>query len=896
MRRRRGFGRWLRLQVPGAREAVRDVDAEVQLHIELRVRQLVSEGWDAASAEAEARRRFARSEGMLRRLYGSAKARNRHMRMRQHWDSVLLDTRYAVRGLVRDPLLATFVALTLALGIGANVTAFSLVDHLLVRDPAHVRDADGLARLYARTSGTAGEQTSSWLPWATYNSLRETITGFEALGAYRVREAVVGSGVAARVLRVGQTAGAFYSVLGVQPLLGRFPGGDEDAAESGPLVVLSEPLWRRDFAGEAAAIGSTLRVGDEPHTVVGVAPVGFTGAEPWRVDAWVVVDPRTAPRVNWHVVGRLRPGVTLEALSAEANAVHGRTSGSGPRWMVDARLSAAPIRFDHTGREPTGATMARWLAGVSAMILLITWANVVNLLLVRLVRRRRELAIRIALGSGRGRVARLVVFEGALLAVVSGLASLGIAQLAEPIVRRALFADDAGWTFSLVDARLIGMLLVLVTLTALVAGTAPALQAGDRRLMLALRSSVQAGGAGSHFRSVLTVVQATLCVVLLMGAGLFVRSLTNARSVDLGVDTEVVVTAQVSTASVADLRTASFSAIESRERDLYLTMADRVRQLPGVERAAVAVGLPLDGGSFSAGLFIPGRDSVPSLPGRGPYASKVSSGYFDVVGTRLLRGRGFTTQEERALAEPVVIVAETMARTLWPGRDALEGCVHIARASAPCSRVVGIVQDVHRTGLREETSLQYYMPLGQEGLFAGATLVVRPLVGDRLSWPLLRQAILEVDPSILSVDVRLLGDALEGEVRPLRLGLVTFGLSGTLALLVAVLGLYSVMAYTVAWRTREIGIRVALGATASRITSMVVGSGAALAALGILLGLVLGSIGGRWLEPHLFETSAADPLVLAGVASVLFLVALLAGVVPAQRALRISPTEALRED
>jgi hypothetical protein len=286
-------------------------------------------------------------------------------------------------------------------------------------------------------------------------------------------------------------------------------------------------------------------VRDEPHTILGVAPDDFTGTETRRVDVWVLASSASVRTMNWNVVGRLRVDGSLEAVSADAAGVHRRTSAEGPSWMAGAALFAAPIRYDSTGRESPESTMARWLAGVSAIILLIAFANVVNLLLVRLVRRRRELAVRLALGSGRARVVRLVALEGVLLALASGIASLYVTHLTEPLVRRALFADEAGWTFALFDLRTMIMLLAVICLSALVVGLLPALQLRETRLAATLRGSAQPGGGGSRVRSTLTVVQAALSVVLLVGAGLFIRSLLNVRAIDLGVDPDAVVTATV---------------------------------------------------------------------------------------------------------------------------------------------------------------------------------------------------------------------------------------------------------------------------------------------------------------------------------------------------------------
>jgi len=426
----------------------------------------------------------------------------------------------------------------------------------------------------------------------------------------------------------------------------------------------------------------------------------------------------------------------------------------------------------------------------------------------------------------------------------------------------------------------------------------PAIQAGRPDIKDALRGSHRDGEARSPLRSGLTIVQAMLSVVLLVGAGLFLRSLQRVNAVDLGMDPERVLTVELRYPRIPQNAGESLDDWLVRsgaiERNRYRGMVDVVRRVPGVERAAVSVTVPLNGG-VSVGIRVPGRDSVPALPGGGPYVTAVGEDYFATMGTRIRRGRPFTG-DDREGTEAVVIVNETTARTLWPGRVALGECLQIEDRTAPCARVVGIAADIHRSGLREQPSLQLYVPIGQERGFSGSWLVVRPRGVPSPEWLVLKQALQAADPGILSIDVRVLAQGLDGELRPFRLGMVAFGLSATLALVVAGLGLYSIMAHAVAWRRHEIGVRLALGARPGVIAALVVRRGAVLATAGIGLGLLI-ALGARpWVEPQLFDTSATDPLVLVSVVVALEAVALLAGWIPARRAVGVSPTEALRTD
>ena len=809
------------------------------------------------------------------------------MRMRERLESVGSDLRHALRSLVRDPVVTGFIVVTLALGVGANVTAFGLFDRLLLRGPAQVEDAGRVVRLYGEVEMAGrGRRTSSYIPYSAYLQFRG-LASFERVGAYTVGERVVGRGAGARRLRVGQVLGGYFPLLGVKPAVGRLFGDGEDAAESGELAVIDYELWQSRYGGAADVPGQTIEVEDVAHMIVGVTPRGFTGTGPRRVPVWILGSSATAGTRNWNIIGRLRPGATVAAAGAEAMAAH-RPDATGPfAWFRDARIFAASLDRGVDGRLPVEATLAGWLAGVTLVILLITFANVVNLLLVRLARRRRELAVRISLGSGRARVMRLIALEGGLLALAGGVASLLVARLMEPALRHALFADEAGWTFALSDWRLLGIAGGIVLATALCIGVVPAWLAADSRLTQLMRGGRHAAPANSRTRATITVVQAAFSVVLLCGAGLFLRSLAHVRAVDLGVDADRVLTANAMLARMAP------GEYAERERAVYGRLEEAVGRVPGVAGAAIAIGLPLDGGSFSAGVLVPGRDSIPAMPGGGPYVSTVSAPYFEVVGTPIVRGRPFTESDHEG-SEPVVIVNETMARTLWPDGDALERCFHIDRASNPCARIVGIVADVHRTGLRERPSFQYYVPLGQQSMFAGAALIIRPEPGARLSWETLRLTIAEADPSVRAVEIQPLSAELAGDTRPMRLGTITFGISGSLAFVVAALGLYGLLSYLVAWRTHEIGVRTALGATGSSIVGLVLRSGLALAATGVAIGLGLALAVGRWLQPYLFETSTRDAGVLLVVAATVLATAALAGWLPARRASRISPSEALR--
>ena len=730
-----------------------------------------------------------------RALVATAVDHHRRARRRPERATALgYDLRHAARLFARDRFLTAMVVGSLALGIGVNAATWGVMDRLLLRGPEHVRAPGRLVRIYRRTAAPpAGERTSAWLPLSSYRQLRDRVASFESVGAYGVRDTRVGTGDDARMLRVGMTLGPFFQTLGTTPAHGRFFLPGEEARRDGALVVLSDRLWRTRFGGDLAVLGRQLPIGADACTIVGIAPPGFSGPEFGAVDAWVLGDTRVAGSYNWKVVARLRPGASAASVAPEIAAVRAVPDDTEPKWMREAALLALPVRFDDTGREPVQAEIARWLSGVSGIILLVTCANVANLLLVRLARRRREFAIRAALGSGRSRLMRLVAIEGGLLAVVGAVASVWVAGVAQPAIQRALFPDGAGWSSSVLDGRLLAIVAGIAAMAAVVTGVVPALQAGAAAPAGVLIERTGRGAARSRLRASLTLVQAALSVVLLAGAGLFVRSLANVDAIDLGSEPDrvIVVEAMLDSPPIPANRSGwehFVTTIAARERVVYRRAVDAVRRLPGVESASLTLGLPFDSGSFTAPLAVPGLDEVPVLPGGGPYISAVAPEYFQTIGTRLLRGRDFTGADREG-SEPVVVVSTTTARRLWPGQDALQKCVHVGGRSQPCARVVGVAQDVHRVSLSEEPSLQVYVPFGQESRMAGARLLVRPAAGASLDWSAVRGTIVAIEPTVSLVDLHLLSDSLGQELRPLRLGAATFGASAGLALLTAALGL-----------------------------------------------------------------------------------------------------------
>jgi predicted permease len=883
----------------------RDVDAEVALHLELRVEQLVRQGLNRAEATREAERRFGPLEHSRPSLEQFAHQRDRRMNFRDWLEGVYQDLRYGARGLRREPAFAAFAIATLALGIGANAAMYGVVDRLLLRGPDHLHEPDRVVRFTITVDRPPlGDVTFASAGYVLYENLRVNTRAFEGVAAFVVNDVSLGKGRDARTIHGGAATADFFPLLGVRPARGRFFLPDEDdTARPAHVVVLGDALWRTQFAGDPAIVGRTIDLGNEPHTVIGVAPRGFTGVELGRVDAWVPMSLRSQTVTNnwprawnaqWlYVVGRLKPGISLNAASEDATRAHRATYDGPPaRPMAHASIGAVPIRFSENGKESTEVMVSRWLIGVTLVVLLIACSNVANLLLARTIRRRAEVGVRMALGAGRGRLARLFVTESLLIAALGGAASLLVAAVIATLVRKSLLTN-VEWTSSPVSGRVLLVAFAVTLVVGLIVAIAPVAQAARGSLQHAMQRGRAKGrrlGPGSWP----TVLQAAMTASLLIGAGLFALSLHRARTIPLGFDSYRVVVATVSFASLGDVTPDERVAARARRAEVMRRALSRLEERSDVGGAAIAVGSPF-GNAFGVDLFVPGFDSLPKLGGGGPYISAVSADYFRTVGTRLLSGRAFR-EDEGAGTERVTIVNETMARTLWPQQDALTRCMRIGADSMPCAQVVGIVEDARRFRLREEPAMQYYVPRGQEYGFGGSVFMVRPRVAPAEFAAILPRILEETDASVDRATAWPIRERIDPQLRPWKLGATVFALGGALALLVAALGLYSVMSYSVAQRTHEMGVRIALGARTRTIVGMIVRQGVVMAAMGIAVGVALAMAAGGRLQALLFDTSPRDPAVIGIATGVLLAAAVAASVWPALRAGRVDPIRALKSD
>jgi len=875
-----------------------EIDAEISFHLEEEARVRMALGAAPAEAMAEARKRFGNLKLTRATLARIDRERRMQQRRASRFQDLVQDVGYAFRGFRRQPGFALMVILTLGLGIGANATMFGVVDRLLMRPPAFLKNPDLAGRVYIRRPQQDGaERIENNISYLRYKELAAA-RSFEAAAAFfDDQEHVVGAGESARQMDVSLVSASFWPMFEIAPALGRFFGEEEDRTPGGsPVVVLGYGFWQSEYAGDPAVIGKQLLVGPRAYTVIGVAPDGFNGMSTRRVVAYIPITAGahdefgdryfTAHNISWlEMLARRKPGVSREAADADATLVFQQsltTQGNRPEMIARSRAELTSALYQRGPNRGDEARVAVWLAGVAAIVLLIACANVANLLLGRSLRRRREIAVRIALGAGRRRLLRQLLTESSLLALLGGAAGLLIARFGGGVLQRALLPAVDWTTVPLLDSRMLLFAAAMVVITGLLTGLLPAWHAGRTDLTVSLKAGGREGSRSrARVQTGLLVAQAAMSVMLLVGAGLFLRSLRNVHSIDLGYDPFRLIVVQ------PIMRGERLTPPERGA--LTQRLLDRARGTPGVEEATVTFGVPF-WRSRTPHLFVPGRDSLNHLGSF--YANTVADDYFETTGTEILRGRPLLLSD-RSAPSRVAVVSEMLAKKVWPGADPIGQCVKINADTMPCNEIVGIAKDVRWGSLGDDDRMQIYQPLSQEG---SGWLFIRT-AGDpaRLTEPL-RRELQRVMPGAAYVNVRGVSSTLDFVLRPWRLGATMFTLFGGLALVVAAVGLYGVIAYSVTQRTHEMGVRAALGAKRGDLLRLVVGEGIRITVLGIVLGAAASLALGRFLASLLFGVSASDPGTFVLVALVLLGVAGIASVIPAWRAARADPTSALRAD
>jgi len=914
----RGIRRLLRFPA-GRRPIEREIDDEIAFHFDATVAEFLAQGLTPEEARREAARRFGDVTQVRRDLHQIDSVSDAQERRADRIGALVHDVRSAVRALAKDRRVSLFVIFTLMLGMGANATMFGIVDRLLLRPPPHVSRDPLLASIFVRRESRDfgvffGRSTS----YPGYVALRDQSGAFSDVAAYWSTVASLGRGPNAVKVNAGLATANFFPMLGVRAQLGRFFSSDEDRRDnSKPPAVLSHGFWARQFGSDAQILGREIQVNQGVYTIVGVAPPGFNGAALYPMDVWIPMNAAAAEYTNatfetyhdmrWlEVVAKRRDDLSPEAAAARATATYqrvmrdARKSDSASSIMLASMVPARGVEGLSgvlTGKSGSGSLSARvsaWLSIVAAIVLAIACANVANLLLLRAARRRREIALRLALGISRARLAAQLLMESTILAALGGAAALALVPPATGLLRATLLGrlDIAAGRL---DARLVLFTLACVLVVGIAAGLAPLVLSRRMDVSDALKAGVREGSVRrSRLRTTLLVMQGALSMLLLVGAGLFVRSLRNVARLDLGFDPDRVMVAQVDLSGVTKGREAF--------EDFWRRAQERVAALPSVGAAAQSVTTPLESG-WALDIAVPGRDSLPPLA-NGPYINAVSPDYFKTMGMRIVRGRGFTAADDAGAAY-VSVISDSMARYLFPGQDALGKCYHIVvddnkpKNSTPCVTVVGISQKTHTHEFREGGAPEQFVPLPQSPrLLQWRVLMVRAREGVPPATTAMdvRRTLQSMGGNLPFADVRMLRDPVSVETRPWELGATMFGLFGVLALIIAAVGLYSTIAYEMAQRAHEFGVRQALGARRGDVGRLVLGRALRYALPGLILGVGLALLGTRAVRTLLFDVSPLDPAVYVGVAVTLLAASLLAAIGPARRAGRIDPIAALREE
>jgi len=799
------------------------------------------------------------------------------------------DVRYALRTLTHSPGFAAVAILTLALGIGANTTIFSVL-HAVVLRPLPYADSARLVNV-----GEAQDGHTGTVGFTTVVDWREQTQSFEGLALVRTfTPTLVTNGEPERIPGVRVTAN-YFALLGIKPAIGRDFTADEDQPDRWRVVIISDGLWRRRFNTDPSVVGRTFHMSDSDYQVIGILPPTF---EPLisehyyqRADIWAplgyAVGGDSACRSCQHLraIGRLKPGVTIDSAERDVNRVHDGLRARFPGDYRSATRMAVTFLADELQGDIRPALAALMVAVL--FVLLIACANVANLLLARISRREHDLSLRAALGASRARIVRQLLVESAFVSLGGGLLGVALSAVAVPVIVRLTPFVVPRLGDARVDMRMIAFAFALSTATTLFFGLLPALRATRSNLSPALAGDGRrtASAPTSAARRLLIAIDVALAVVLLAGAGLMIRSVWRLMAVNPGFDPNGVLTLEI----------AMNGARYAKDSQVVITgdaILDQIHALPGVTAAALAGQIPL-GGNFDTRAFrVEGRPiSADDLQVE---RYSVTPEYFSAMRIPLVRGRLFT-DTDREGAQLVVVVGERTARLVWPNEDPIGQRVRFGGKDGPLYTVVGIVGDVRHYEMAKPPTPQFYSPQYQ---FTDSFLIVvvkttgdpRSLVAD------VRRAIWSAASDVPVFGVDTLSDLVAKSVGSRRFVMILLELFGAVALLMTAVGIYGVISYSVAERTREIGVRSALGATRGDIARLILRSGLATVVAGLASGCVMAFALTRYLQSSLFGVSAADPLTFSGVIVALFGVTLAAQALPAARAMRVDPVVALRQD
>ncbi|HEV7705424.1 MAG TPA: ABC transporter permease [Gemmatimonadaceae bacterium] len=871
------------------RRAGAAVEEEFAFHLDMRVSELIAQGWQPEAARAEARRQFGDLEDARKYCRQADEQRERQTMRGELWEETVQDIRFAVRSLRRAPAFSLVAAMTLAIGIGANTAIFSVVRGILLR-PMPFTDPSRLVMVASLYGGKqAPSSPANVYDWRAQNK------SFTSMAVITGHSAVLTGAGDPEQIRGLEVGGDYFSILGVTALLGRSAFSPEDTAWKGTKSVLvNELLWRTHFGSDPKLVGSMLTLDNERYRVIGIIP--GRSAWPTKVMLWFpfTYDPadlaHSRGAVYLNTVARLKPGATIASAAADMRALAARLAQQYPNEDTNVGADVVPMQEWITGdlRLP----LLTLLGGV-AFVLLIACANVANLLLVRGVAREGELAVRTALGAGRGRLVRQLVTESMVLSLFGGAIGFLLA-----IVGTRLLVAAAPTSIPRLDSiRVDGGILIFTLAIAAITGAIFGLMPARQMLRPDISKTLREGGRGvgqragnNRARRVLVVAEVALSVVLLAGAGLLIRSFSRLMNVDPGFRTDHSISFALS------LPDAKYKTPE-QQATFLTTVMERMRALPGVQSAGAGLGMPLTNYGFGFSFTVAGRAAL--KPSEEPDAEVrvATPEYFPTMGIRIVRGRGITP-EDNAGAARVLLITEAAAKKFFPNENPLGKHVKFgwSRDSVPLQGdIVGIVADVKQSSLAQATLPQFWAPFDQWPM-SNMTVVlhtardVQAVVADA------RRAIHELDPDLAIAHVTTLENVVADSVAQPRFYMMLLTAFAIIAILLASIGIYGVIAYLVGQRAREIGIRIALGASPSNVVRLVVNEGVVMVAIGIGVGIVGAIALTQLMRALLFNTTSTDPMTYILVTLLLAAVALVASSVPAMRAANVDPALAMRAE
>jgi predicted permease len=861
-----------------------EIAEEWQFHLDRRTEENIRRGLSPEEARRSAEQHFGNS--------GYLKDVSWDQRGGGFFEILWQDLRFGARQLVRSPGF-TFVALiSLSLGIGANAVIFSLVSTYLLR-PLPIAHPEQVFAIYQGKRNDPSYSQS--MSYANYKDLRDRNQVLSAMAVYRFAPMSISHNGANERVWGYLVSENYFDLLGVRPVLGRtFLPEEGSAPNAHPVAVLSYGCWQRRFASDPAIAGSAVMINGHSFTAVGVAPPNFTGTEsvftpefwiPSMMQEWIESSNGTESRGNgqWLAIGRMKPEIAAAQAQAQLNTVAqqlereypGNDQGMAlrltPPGLVDPNLRSAIIAF-------TGALML-----TVVLVLMIACSNLASLLLARAAQRRKEIAVRMAIGATRVRLTRQLLTETLMLSVIGAAFGLLLGSVLMRLAQASLPSTDFALTLDLrMDWRVVFFVTSLALLTGIGFGLVPALYASRPDVVSTLREDALGGGHKARLRSVLAVLQVALSFVLLITAGLTVRSLRHTECLGPGFDPSRAVTLSV------DLGLQGYD--EQKGQVFYRQLSQHIRALPGVQAAGLIRSLPLGLEASTTGVYPDGRPEPQAQDMPSAFYENISPGYFAAMGIPLLAGRDFA-DSDTAKSAGVAIVNETLAQKFWPGENPIGKHLHSGNTSV--LEVVGLAKNGKYQSLGEIPGLTIYYPL-QQVYASNAALVVRTGVDANAAIASARGEVRNLDPTLPVYEAKTLREHMRLSLFPLHVGAVAVGSFAFLAMILAAIGIYGVMAYSVAQRTQEIGIRMALGARASDVWKMVLRQGIILTAVGMLCGLLFALGLSKIVASLLYGVSATDPLTFLLISVLLAAVALLASFLPARRATKVDPVMAIR--